>query len=216
MKISKKISLLNILLLILFIFWTINVTLQTTLIKNYDNFWIAQIYHHNNFTIKLFSLITNFGDTYETIFLAAAVFLILIIKKYYYAAIYLVFNKVVISGLNSFIKNIVTRPRPSHRHYVYAGGYSFPSGHSASSFALYISILIISLYILKKARTKIIVGTLCIVMVLAIGYSRIFLGVHYPSDVLGGYLLAATILTFNTLLFRAQNLSIFQLKGIKK
>lgn len=156
------------------------------------------------------------GDTFQTIVVTAFIFLLLIIKKYYYAGIFLVLNKVVIAGLNSLIKNIIKRPRPSHLHYVYAGGYSFPSGHSASSFALYISILVISLFIFKKLSLKIIISTLCISIVLLIGYSRIFLGVHYPSDVLGGYLLAATVLTFNTLLFRAQNLTIFQLQGIKK
>ena len=201
--------------MIIFVFWSINVALQTSLIKNFDSILINQIYHHNNLTLGIFRPITDIGDTYETITIAVIFFLILIMKKYYYASIYLVLNKVVISGLNSLIKNIVERPRPSHHHYVSAGGFSFPSGHSASSFALYISILVISLFIFKKLSTKIVISSVCIITVVLIGYSRIFLGVHYPSDVLGGYLLAATILTFNTLLFRAQDLSILQLKGIK-
>jgi len=215
MKITKKLSILNVFLMIIFVFWSINVALQTSLIKNFDSILINQIYHHNNLTLGIFRPITDIGDTYETITIAVIFFLILIMKKYYYASIYLVLNKVVISGLNSLIKNIVERPRPSHHHYVSAGGFSFPSGHSASSFALYISILVISLFIFKKLSTKIVISSVCIITVVLIGYSRIFLGVHYPSDVLGGYLLAATILTFNTLLFRAQNLSILQLKGIK-
>jgi len=215
MKITKKLSILNVFLMIIFVFWSINVALQTSLIKNFDSILINQIYHHNNLTLGIFRPITDIGDTYETITIAVIFFLILIMKKYYYASIYLVLNKVVISGLNSLIKNIVERPRPSHHHYVSAGGFSFPSGHSASSFALYISILVISLFIFKKLSTKIVISSVCIITVVLIGYSRIFLGVHYPSDVLGGYLLAATILTFNTLLFRAQDLSILQLKGIK-
>jgi len=201
--------------MIIFIFWSINVALQTGLIKKFDSTLINQIYHHNNLTVGIFKPITDIGDTYETIIIAVIFFIILVMKKYYYASIYLVLNKVVISGLNSLIKNIVQRPRPSHRHYVAAGGFSFPSGHSASSFALYISILVISLFIFKNLSTKIIISSICIITVLLIGYSRIFLGVHYPSDVFGGYLLAATIITFNTLLFRAQDLSILQLKGIK-
>lgn len=215
MKISKKISILTISLLIIFVIWTINVVLQTELIRNFDSLMINQIYHHNQWTLSFFRPLTNIGDTFATILVTAIIFLLLIVKKYYYAAIYLVLNKVVVAGLNSLIKIIIERPRPSHTHYVYAGGYSFPSGHSASSFALYISILIISLYIFKKIKLKVIISTLCIVMVLLIGYSRIFLGVHYPSDVLGGYLLAATILTFNTLLFRTKNLSILQFQGVK-
>ncbi|MFC6177552.1 phosphatase PAP2 family protein [Companilactobacillus huachuanensis] len=215
MKISKKISILNVFLLLIFAFWTINVVLNTNLIQNFDTTLINQIYHHNYLTLGIFRIITSIGDTYATIVVTAIIFLLLIVKKYHYAAIYLVLNKVVISGINSIIKTIIDRPRPSHHHYVSAGGYSFPSGHSASSFALYISILIISLYIFKKISIKILISTICIAMVLLIGYSRIFLGVHYPSDVLGGYLLAATILTFNTLLFRTKNLSILKFKGVK-
>ncbi|GEO65087.1 phosphatase PAP2 family protein [Companilactobacillus nantensis] len=215
MKISKKLFILTISLLIIFGFWTINVALQTNLIKSFDTTLINQIYHHNNFSLSIFRPLTNIGDTFETILVTAIIFLLLIVKKYYYAAIYLVLNKVIVAGLNSLVKIIIERPRPSHTHYVYAGGFSFPSGHSASSFALYISILIISLYIFKNLKSKIIISTLCVLMVILIGYSRIFLGVHYPSDVLGGYLLAATILTFNTLLFRTKNLSILQFKGVK-
>ncbi|CAJ1181331.1 hypothetical protein CPR19088_GLDEOEPO_01501 [Companilactobacillus paralimentarius] len=215
MKISKKLFILTISLLIIFGFWTINVALQTNLIKSFDTMLINQIYHHNNFSLSIFRPLTNIGDTFETILVTAIIFLLLIVKKYYYAAIYLVLNKVIVAGLNSLVKIIIERPRPSHTHYVYAGGFSFPSGHSASSFALYISILIISLYIFKNLKSKIIISTLCVLMVILIGYSRIFLGVHYPSDVLGGYLLAATILTFNTLLFRTKNLSILQFKGVK-
>ncbi len=215
MKISQKISILNIFLLIFFIFWSINVALKTTLIKNFDSVLINQIYHHNELSLGIFRPITNLGDTYPTISIAVIFFILLILTKYYYAAIFLVLNKVVIAGLNSLIKTIIQRPRPSHHHYVPAGGFSYPSGHSASSFALYISILIISLFIFKKVSVKILISTIMIVTVILVGYSRIFLGVHYPSDVLGGYTLAATILTFNTLLFRAKDLSILQLKGIK-
>jgi len=215
MKISRKISILNIILLIFFAFWTANVVLKTTLIKNFDSTLINQIYHHNELSLAIFRPITNLGDTYPTILIALIFFIILILKKYYYAAIFLVLNKVVIAGLNSLIKNMIRRPRPSHHHYVPAGGFSYPSGHSASSFALYIAILIISLYIFKKTSVKILISTITIITVLLVGYSRIFLGVHYPSDVLGGYTLAAIILSFNTLLFRTQNLSILQLKGIK-
>lgn len=215
MKISKKLIITNVLLVLFFVFWTINITQKTTLITNFDNFFIDQIYHHNNFSLNIFRPITNLGDTLPTILIAAAFFVLLIIKKYYYAAIFLVLNKVVVALLNSLIKNIIERPRPSHYHYVYAGGFSFPSGHSASSFALYISLLIIAWFIFKNIKFKLLISILTISIVILVGYSRIFLGIHYPSDVLGGYTLAAIILTFNSLLFGAKNFSILQLKGIK-
>lgn len=215
MKITQKLSILDIFLALFFVFWTANVALKTKLITSFDQALIQQFYHHNDWSLNIFKPITNMGDTIPTILLAAIFFIILICKKYYYAGIFLVLNKVVVALLNSLIKNIMDRPRPSHHHYVYAGGFSYPSGHSASSFALYISLLIISFFIIKKTSIKFIISILAIIAVVLVGFSRIFLGVHYPSDVLGGYTLAATILTFNTLLFRVKNLSILQLKGIQ-
>ncbi|WP_334328318.1 phosphatase PAP2 family protein [Companilactobacillus sp. HBUAS59699] len=134
--------------------------------------------------------------------------------KYYYAAFFVAMNEIIISLTNHLIKINVQRPRPAHHHYVYAGGFSFPSGHSSGSFALYISLLIVIFIIAKKLSTKVTFSIVAIGLVALIGYSRIFLGVHYPSDVVGGYLLAATILTFTTLLFRAKDLSILKLKGV--
>ncbi|WP_042162437.1 phosphatase PAP2 family protein, partial [Paenibacillus gorillae] len=101
----------------------------------------------------------------------------------------------VIAGsalLNVMLKAIFHRDRPTLHRLADATGYSFPSGHSMAAFALY-GVLCFLLW--KHARTAlkrtllIIAGT---VMILAIGISRIYLGVHYPSDVIGGYLASGT------------------------
>ncbi|QKS45823.1 phosphatase PAP2 family protein [Paenibacillus cellulosilyticus] len=103
---------------------------------------------------------------------------------------------IVCSGLlNLVLKMIFHRARPDLHRIVEATGYSFPSGHSMSAFTLYG----ITIYFLwKHARhawlrvTIVLVGA---VMILMIGISRIYLGVHYPSDVIGGYVIAAAWLT---------------------
>jgi undecaprenyl-diphosphatase len=93
--------------------------------------------------------------------------------------------------LNLLLKAIFQRARPDINRIVEASGFSFPSGHSMSAFTLYG----ITIYFLWKhlrhrwMRTAVIlIGTVLIVM---IGISRIYLGVHYPSDVIGGYLISA-------------------------
>lgn len=214
MKNLRKSILFNILLLFIFVIWSINVSLQSKFIQNFDWFNISRIYHHSQFSILIFRFITSLGNTDTTIVVTIIFFLILIWKRYNYAAIFLVINKISIALSNTIIKQIVHRQRPLHHHYVYAGGFSYPSGHSASSFALLITILIIALFVLKKLSSKLIVATITIALVLAIGYSRIFLGVHYPSDVVGGYLLAATITTFWLIIFRTKDLFILKLKGV--
>jgi len=90
--------------------------------------------------------------------------------------------------LNTALKDLYRRDRPTIRHLVEAGGYSFPSGHAMSSAAFYGMIG----YLLWKAYRRSWQGAwlfpaLAALLVLIIGWSRVYLGVHFPSDVLAGY-----------------------------
>ncbi|NIK70548.1 MULTISPECIES: phosphatase PAP2 family protein [unclassified Paenibacillus] len=93
--------------------------------------------------------------------------------------------------LNLVLKTIFQRARPDINRIIEASGFSFPSGHSMSAFTLY-GITIYFLWKHLKYRwmraAVILVGVVIIAM---IGISRIYLGVHYPSDVIGGYLVSA-------------------------
>ncbi|WP_223066038.1 phosphatase PAP2 family protein [Paenibacillus caui] len=90
--------------------------------------------------------------------------------------------------LNTVFKHVFKRERPDLHRLAEETGYSFPSGHSMVAFALY-GVLA---YLLWKHTASWIGKTLLLVcsaiMIAGIGISRIYLGVHYPSDVLGGYL----------------------------
>ncbi|TXK76981.1 phosphatase PAP2 family protein [Paenibacillus sp. N3.4] len=89
---------------------------------------------------------------------------------------------------NQILKAIYHRARPNLHHIIEETGYSFPSGHSMEAFALYASLAFLLWRHLatRRARTLTIIG--CVIMILWIGLSRIYLGVHYPSDVIGAYL----------------------------
>ena len=93
-------------------------------------------------------------------------------------------------ALNTIIKQMVQRPRPDE---VYAHtmpmSYSFPSGHALYSFTFYLTIAWIVDHQNSSNWTKYI-RVVAIVLVALIGTSRIFLGVHYGSDILGSYLIA--------------------------
>lgn len=99
-------------------------------------------------------------------------------------------------GLNTVIKLAIHRLRPVE---VYAhtmpASYSFPSGHALYSLTFYISIAIIMSRHNRAYPIKIICSA-ALVIVALIGSSRIFLGVHYGTDVLGGYLIAIIWLMF--------------------
>ncbi len=98
--------------------------------------------------------------------------------------------------LDTVLKWAVHRPRPDE---VYAHtmptSYSFPSGHALYSLTFYISIAIIMSRNSRANETRAI-WIVAVMMFALIGMSRIFLGVHYGSDVLGGYLVAAFWLMF--------------------
>jgi undecaprenyl-diphosphatase len=83
--------------------------------------------------------------------------------------------------LNPLLKLAFAAPRPDLiGHLVVATGDSFPSGHSAGSMTLYGAIAL-----LFRARP---IGWFCVVMIVATGLSRVWLGVHWPSDVVGGWI----------------------------
>ena len=95
----------------------------------------------------------------------------------------------------------MSRDRPSLDHPVAtAYGKSFPSGHAMSSTITYSALLLILLPLIPVARRRLaIIGT--VVWLLLIGFTRLALGVHYISDVLGGYALGAGWLVLTTAAF---------------
>ena len=99
--------------------------------------------------------------------------------------------------LNTIIKNIIQRPRPDHLRLIKQGGYSFPSGHSMIAVCVYGTLIYLVHKKVKNKKIKILLEVLLTLLILLIGISRIYVGVHYPSDVLTGYLISIIILIVN-------------------
>ncbi len=95
-------------------------------------------------------------------------------------------------GVGAFVqlgKREFSRPRPPAIAYYSVTGFSFPSGHSATAMTLYGLLGYWWARRLRHTRLRVWVGTAATALILLVGFSRIYLGVHYLSDVLGGYLL---------------------------
>jgi len=90
--------------------------------------------------------------------------------------------------LSERLKTIYDRPRPAlapHGVYVYSG--SFPSGHSMLSAATYLTLAMLIASLEPRRTSKALVFGLAALLMLAVGFSRIYLAVHWPSDVLAGW-----------------------------
>ena len=111
---------------------------------------------------------------------------------------------VVLSGtLDDLVKSAVGRSRPTFAHPVETlTSFSFPSGHALGSVVGVGALLLVVLPLLSQAwrRTAIALG---VAIVLLVGYARIGLGVHYVSDVVGGWILGAAWLAAMTAGFKA-------------
>jgi len=116
-------------------------------------------------------------------------------------ALFLVVTTVLDGLLDTAVKLAVDRPRPSLVDPVAtAFGKSFPSGHAMGSTVVYGALLLVFLpLIAHRRRVAVVAGT--VVLVLAIGFSRLALGVHYVSDVVGGYVLGLAWLAASTAAF---------------
>ncbi|CAN7233209.1 phosphatase PAP2 family protein [Paenibacillus sp. LjRoot153] len=104
--------------------------------------------------------------------------------------------------LNQLLKISFQRERPSLHRLIQESGYSFPSGHSMVVFALYAALAFLLWRHVPTRRGRTAVILISIMMILLIGISRIYLGVHYPSDVVGAYFASGFWFTFSVWIFQ--------------
>ena len=116
-------------------------------------------------------------------------------------AIYLVTTTLLGGLIDTWVKVTVDRDRPSFEDPIAtASGQSFPSGHAMTSIVTYGALLLIFLPLIPRARRPLSIGATA-ALVLAIGFTRLALGVHYITDVLGGFVLGAAWLLLSTAAF---------------
>ena len=98
--------------------------------------------------------------------------------------------------LNITLKHIFARSRPNILQLISETGYSFPSGHAMNNASLYVMLILLIWKYDESTSLKIIFSSICIILTVLIGWSRIYLGVHYASDILGGWLFGFALSTF--------------------
>lgn len=135
--------------------------------------------------------ITNLASAYALIAITIASFVFIKNKK---IGKCITVNLVLSTLLNQILKYVVQRPRPEGYMIINENGYSFPSGHSMISMAFYGLIIYLIWKKMKNVKLKYLLCGLFSILIPLIGFSRIYLGVHYASDVIGGFAISIAYL----------------------
>lgn len=161
------------------------------MMKDIIGYKLVSTFLISDFATPIAKFITNFGGA---IFLIIATIILFILIKNKKIGFSIISNLVIVTILNQLLKKILQRPRPNEFRIIEETGYSFPSGHSMVSMAFY-GYLIYLIYIyVKNKYLKWTLIVLLSILICTIGISRIYLGVHYTSDVLGGFLISISYL----------------------
>ena len=143
--------------------------------------------------------VTQFGDAIILVSLTIILFVIIKDKK---IGLSIAINLIIITILNLLLKHIVQRPRPTEFRIIDETGYSFPSGHSMISMAFYGFLIYLIHKKLQNTKIKYTLSILLSILIVSIGITRIYLGVHYTSDVLAGFAVSISYLLVYTSIIR--------------
>ena len=159
-----------------------------------DSFIYGLIDDHitNNLTSYI-KYITYIGSAVAVIGIVVFVYIFFKNKKY---SLYMTINLISITIFQLILKNIFSRNRPVDINLIEEEGYSFPSGHSLTALAFYG--FIIYLIYKSKIKYKSLFISLFVLIILSVGFSRIYLGVHFFTDVIGAFTFALSYLILYT------------------
>jgi len=138
-------------------------------------------------TTAFMMFVSHLGSATVLITLAIAFLVFLRNKK---DSRYIALNLVLVFLLNRILKFVIARPRPEILRLVLEKGYSFPSGHAMVAMGFYGFLIYLIYTKIKSKKLKYLLITFLGFIILFIGISRIYLGVHYFTDVIGGFIIA--------------------------
>lgn len=148
----------------------------------------------NDGLTHIFKLLTYIGNWQTITILCFLSLLIKAVRKNF--GLPLTATAIITTIVQKTLKAAFHRQRPDVAlHLINQGGYSFPSGHSMTSVVFYGMLIFLCRRYIKNKRISNIITALLILLILLIGYSRVYLGVHYPTDIVGGWSIGISLLT---------------------
>lgn len=173
---------------VVFLIWLLLVVSKSAFITSFDQALMASLAGKSAGAIAFAKTFTNLGNTSTILVITVVAFALLLWRKHRADAFFLAISEFFTAGCNFVLKHLIKRERPSVHHLVAAHGYSFPSGHSASSMTVFICLLIIAYFLIRNEKWRWVAMIACFLVPFIIGWTRITVHVHFPSDVLGGFL----------------------------
>lgn len=155
-------------------------------------------FQRTSFLTNLFLFITKFGNAYTLILITLLTLFIKNKKSFKYISV----NLVLSSTINFVLKLILQRPRPIDIDLIDALGYSYPSGHAMVSLSFYGFIIYLLIKSNIKMYIKISLSFILILLIILIGISRVYLGVHYLTDIIAGYSVSIIYLAIYTMVYK--------------
>ncbi|GAY72758.1 phosphatase PAP2 family protein [Lentilactobacillus kosonis] len=189
---------------IIFLTLTILVVSHYSPLQTIDNYIQAAIRSTMSPSQTSFLIpITNLMGIRLSLMIAGFIIIVLFLLKQKSAALFIIINCLVLSyPINGLLKLIINRPRPALHHLVFVHSSSYPSGHAMISIMLGGSLILLMNHFGRRNSFTFITKLLIILFIMVIGYSRIYLGVHYPSDVIAGYCMGLIIINTTYILFK--------------
>ena len=136
--------------------------------------------------------VTDVGSPVAVDVFTAVAVVVLLLRHRLREALYVLLVRVVALGVETALKNTLARPRPDVHPLTTAAGFSFPSGHTTGTTALCVSLLVV-LYPVLHRRGRAVAVVAAVALSVAVAASRVLLGVHFPSDVIGGLLAGSLV-----------------------
>jgi undecaprenyl-diphosphatase len=201
-RISKLQASLFIIAFLIFASLMAGISLHAHWIHIFDQTIINFIRQFSPSKTAFFKAYTVFFNTLPIMLVVVVGVAVLFLYKFYRIGFFFLLIPLVGSVINVGIKDIIDRSRPQVNQLIHYGGYSFPSGHSTIAALVFGSIILLVQRISLPRYIKWILIFILLFAILLVGISRIYIGVHYPSDVLAGFCLGFMVITLGQFIFK--------------
>lgn len=177
------------------LFIILSVLVGTNIISSFDNFiYDLVVFNMSDITTSIYKIITFFGSTEFIIFLCVFFLILFIILKRKNTGLVITCVLIISTIVNNLIKIIFRRERPGILMLVEEDTYSYPSGHTMASVSMYGILIYIVLKSNMNKKLKITLSIILGIIPILVGLSRVYLGAHYISDVIGSFLVSIILL----------------------